>query len=450
MTTAMTLSIHLLWAVSLLGGGPVETPAAAVAAVVGAEADVDVSSPESFTMVADRPEQVVTDPRPMIDEALRPLMDDQHIVGLAVGVVEAGHISFLKGYGYADREAAVPVDARQTMFRWASISKPLTAIVATTLQRGGVVDFDGSIKTWYPEYRVPRKFTVECKRRRKTVEVFGAELECEDGFADARLPRGDRVITLRQLLSHTAGIIGFKSPRGRVFPKSRDLNDPKRNKGLEWGLKRLFTKPLLNPPGAAFNYSTFGFNLAAIVMQRAAGKAYPDLVRDIIASPVGMTSLQPDYEWVDIPHRAAGYKAKKRRGKVREMKRQTSYDVSWKMAGGGFVSTAEDLARFCGALMDESLLSADEKQRLWTEQITTEDEPTEYGLGFSVGTHEGRRYIEHAGVQTKARSRLRLYPDEDLCIVVMSNSTTAKTGAIVKAVDATLQLQARVMNAHGQ
>ncbi len=473
MTTAMTLSIHLLWAATLLGLTPADglaspsapvsadsataagsSPSAMASAPAAASAPasapaapassaVSASSPEAFTMVGDRPEQVVAAPRPAIDEAIRPLLDDQHIVGLAVGVVERGRTTFLKGYGYADLEARTPVSADATMFRWASISKPLTAIVAKTLERREVVDFARPIETWYQDYRVPRDFTVECKRRRKTVEVGGRELPCEDGYAEATLPRDSRHITLRHLLSHTAGIIGFTSPRGRVYPKSRTLNDPLINRGLEWGLKRVFTKPLLSPPGVAYAYSTFGFNLAAVVLQRASGVPFPQLVHDIIAGPAGMPSLQPDYEWVDIPNRAAGYKPKRRRGRVREMVREPSYDVSWKMGGGGFVSTPADLARFCGALMGDQLLSVQDKKELWTEQSTSDGEPTDYALGFAVGERDGRPYVEHAGVQPKARSRLRLYPDEDLCIVVMSNTTTAKTKALVEAIDSSLQRQAR-------
>jgi CubicO group peptidase (beta-lactamase class C family) len=105
------------------------------------------------------------------------------------------------------------------------------------------------------------------------------------------------------------------------------------------------------------------------------------------------------------------------------------------MAGGGLISTPLDLATFCAALMDDTLLSEAQKAALWTERTTSGGEPTKYGLGFAVGTRDGRRFVEHAGVQPKTRTHLRLFPDEQRCIVVMSNTTSAKTTRLIDALD---------------
>jgi serine beta-lactamase-like protein LACTB, mitochondrial len=379
---------------------------------------------------------------PAVDQAMAALMEEQQIVGLAIGVVREGRTELLAGYGMADLEVEVPVDPARTVFRWASISKSLTAIVATRLLRAGALDLEDPIDRWWDGYPVPATYLVPCKRRQETIEVDGAELPCEDGFADAPVPEEQRTITLEHLLTHTSGILGFKSPRGWPYPKARTLNDPATNLGLAWGLQRMADKPLMAIPGTTYGYSTFGYNLAAIVMEQASGRPFPELVDAMIADPLGMDSLQPDYEWVEIPDRAAGYRIAKR-GRDR-VKRERSWDVSWKMAGGGFVSTPADLARFCGALMGDQLLDPADKALLWTERTTTTGEPTEYGMGFALATRDGRRVVEHAGVQPKARTRLRLYPDEDLCIVVVSNTTTAKTGAIADAVEAAWTSEASV------
>ena len=91
--------------------------------------------------------------------------------------------------------------------------------------------------------------------------------------------------------------------------------------------------------------------------------------------------------------------------------------------------------------MDDTLLTDEDKATLWAEQTKGDGEPTKYGLGFGVGERDGRRYAEHAGVQPKARSHLRLYPDEQLCIVVMSNTTTTKTSELVDALDDALRAE---------
>ena len=425
--TWLTLGLHATAAWLVAASGPLGAP--------------------TFVEVEGRAEQQVARAIPAVDETVRALMDEQELVGLAVGVVRSGRTELLKGYGYADLETRKPVDAYRTMFRWASISKPLTAIVASKLLRAGLIGLDDRVSKWWPEYRTPSQYLAKCKKGRKTVKVKGDELECEDGFADAKVPSKQRRITLRQLLTHTSGLIGFKSPRGRVMPRSTWLNDPDTNAGLAWGLKRLRTKPLMALPGAEYIYSTFGYNLAAVAMQAAAGKAWPDLVEEHIADPVGLATLQPDYEWVDISERATGYRIKKR-GKDRVVP-EKSYDVSWKMAGGGYISTPADLARFCGALMGDELLTDAAKALLWTEQATSDGEPTGYGIGFSVSTTEdGRRVVEHAGVQTKTRTRMRLYPDEDLCIVVMSNTATCKTKALTDAIDRALAAAAKKPGQH--
>ena len=332
------------------------------------------------------------------------------------------------------------MDVNRTMFRWASISKPVTAIVATRLLRDGVIALEDRVHDRWTSYYAPKTYLVECGRRQETVTIDGVELPCEDRFAEAPVPSGKRRITLEQLLTHTSGLVGLKSPRGRVAPKARDLNSPETNKGLEWGLRRLRLKPLMALPGALYTYSTYGYNLAAVMMEKATGRPFADLARELVAEPAGLSSLQPDYEWVDIPNRSVGYR-KQRRGK-REIEPERSWDVSWKMAGGGLCSTPADLARFCAALMGDTLLDDAEKAMLWTERTTDDGEPTGYGMGFAVSVDEdGRRVVQHAGVQPKARTRLRLYPDEDLCVVVMANTTTAKSGAIADAVEAALALR---------
>lgn len=375
-------------------------------------------------------------PNPAIDEAMAALMEEQEIVGLAVGVVRGGEVEHLAGYGHADREAGVPVDPNRTVFRWASISKPVTAIVATRLLRDGVLDLGDRVRDRWASYRAPRTYLVACERRQKTVAVDGEELACVDGFAEAAVPASARRITLEQLLTHTSGLVGLQSPRGRVAPRAADLNSPETNRGLEWGLRRLLSKPLMALPGAAYTYSTYGYNLAAVVMEKATGRAFPDLARELVAEPAGLGTLRPDYEWVDIPDRSVGYR-KQRKGR-RQIEPARSWDVSWKMAGGGLCSTPADLARFCAALMGDALLDDAEKAMLWTERTTADGEPTGYGMGFAVSVKGGRRVVEHAGVQPKARTRLRLYPDEDLCVIVMANTATAKSGAIADAVEAAL------------
>jgi serine beta-lactamase-like protein LACTB len=388
-------------------------------------------------VVGTTPEQVVPTALDRVDDVVRQQVSERQLVGIAIGVVKAGAIHYLKGYGYEDLEAETPLLAQRSMIRWASISKPVTAVIAARLARAGIVDLDAPIQTYFKRYRAPRKHVVKCKKRRDEVKHEGKKIPCEDGYADVLVPKAQRVVTLRSLLSHTSGLRGYGGGRKGATPARKYLNNPRTNKGLSWGLKKVLRSPFAYMPGTKYSYSTFGFNLAAVVMEHATGKDFPSLIAEHVSGPTGMTTLQPDYAWVEIPNRAAGYRLPKRK---KDLVRAKTYDVSWKMAGGGLISTPQDLARFCQGLMGDALLTAEDKRLLWAEQKKTGGEGTDYGLGFGVGDRNGRAYIEHAGVQPKTRSHLRLYPEEDLCIVVMTNTTTAKTTALINGIDDALKL----------
>lgn len=86
-----------------------------------------------------------------VDAAVEEEMKRQSVVGLALGIIQDGHIVYSKGYGFEDREAQVHVTTK-TMFRWACISKPLTAIVAMQLVERGKLDLDTDVRTYVPEF----------------------------------------------------------------------------------------------------------------------------------------------------------------------------------------------------------------------------------------------------------------------------------------------------------
>lgn len=103
-------------------------------------------------------------------------------------------------------------------------------------------------------------------------------------------------------------------------------------------LQYFINNPLVAIPGTVYAYSSFGINLAAVVLEHATGKSFAALVNERIARPLGMCSLQPDYEWVYNPNRAAGFDT--------AGNNVGSSDVSWRLASGGFMSTYDDFLRY--------------------------------------------------------------------------------------------------------
>ena len=322
------------------------------------------------------------------DAAAQAQMDAQKLVGLGVGLIIDGEMAHLAGYGFADREAGIEVDPRKTMFRWASISKPLTAVAAVQLWEAGVLDLDQPIHDLVPEF-----------------------------------PDQGQPITMRQLLGHLGGIVHYSN--GKVIKTKVKYEQENPYSDVIVALDKFKASPLVNTPGEEFAYSTHGFILASAVIQRAGKVAFHQQVHDGIAAPLGMKTLRPDYQWEEIPDRAVGYRKPK--------KESTDTDVSWKLAGGGFISTVEDLLLFAKGLLDGKLVSARGYDLMWTPQVKSDGTPTTYGLGFGIGG-EGLDYqIVHSGSQEKTRTLMVVFPRQNSAMVIMTNCEYADIQELAQA-----------------
>lgn len=397
------------------------------------------------------PEEKVARPNKEIDAYIRAEMRKNRLVGLGLGVVRNGNVSYLKGYGWQDREARIPVHSRKTMFRWASISKTITAIAAKKLELAGKLKLDNVVSIYYPDFHPPKSYLRKCSPGSKTNHK-GKEISCEDGFFEIPLELQERYVTMRMLLGHLAGIMHYSNGKDSPVPPESVINDPAQNKGFAWALDYFINKPLVNKPRQKMSYTTFGFNLAGAVVEKAGGNSFHNQVVAAVAQPLGMTTLQPDYQWKSIPNRAVGYekKADPEDGKPSAtlassdtVVRQGSSDVSWKLPGGGYISTVRDLARYCGGLMGEKIMRRKELEAMWVSQKTAGGSTTGVGLSFFLGGRDGHRNVTHSGSQQKAVTYLNLAPDDNLCVVVMSNSTYADVKKIAQDVEDIVREQTR-------
>ena len=256
----------------------------------------------------------------------------QEAVGVAVGIVRDGQLVWQGHFGFEDRQNKVPV-TKDTMFRWASISKPLTAIVAAQLAITGALDLDADLRTHVPEF-----------------------------------PEHATPITTRQLLGHLGGIVHYSN--GPVVRTKRVYDSPHPFTDVVLALDKFKESPLVDEPGNNFHYSTHGFILASAVVQRAGDAPFRDQVAERIATTLKLDTLQPDDQFREIPHRAIGYA--RRAGRIIP---STNNDVAWKLGGGGFISTIGDLARFAAGLCNEDFMTDELKAILFSEQRTSKGEP---------------------------------------------------------------------------
>lgn len=326
-----------------------------------------------------------------VDAAMQAEMEKQNAVGLAVGVIRNGRIAYLQGYGFENREEELPVSPK-TLFRWASCSKPVTTVAAMQLVQQRRLGIEDDVRKYVPEF-----------------------------------PEQDETITVRQLMCHQGGIVHYSN--GKVVRTRAQYDTQNPFEDVINALDRFKESPLVAQPGERYSYSTHGFILLSAVVQRAGEEKFAEQVAKRIVKPCRMTTLQPDYQWVDIPHRAIGYRL---RGD--KVVRSTDTDVSWKLGGGGFLSNVEDFARFGEALINGRLLSRQAYEVMWTPQTTADGKQTDAGLGFFVEHQNGSLKVSHNGSQEKTKTRMVLYPEKGHGVVVMCNSENVSPGGFTNAV----------------
>jgi CubicO group peptidase (beta-lactamase class C family) len=320
-------------------------------------------------------------------------MQSARIEGVAVVVVEAGRMVAAEGYGKARPGAAGDIDALHTVFRAASMSKPVTAALVMQLVEEGTVDLDRDVS-----------------------EYVGFTVPTRDG----------RAVTLREILTHTSGFSDTYRLLFAVNPRdSQPLSDFVRHR----------LPPLLYTPGTQPAYSNYAFSLAGYAVERLRGKPYATVARERIFEPLGMataTFLQPP-EPAIAAALAQGY----RRGGSQP----GPFEYVAAVSAGALSVSAADYARFARALIEGGSLDGHAILRPATvaQMLTLHPGPegagrAELGMGLGVTVDRTRRgvtAIGHSGDTVQWHSVFRAYPERDLVIVAMQNT---EGGPVVRTI----------------
>jgi len=272
--------------------------------------------------------------------------------GLSLAVAVNGEVVWAEGFGFADLEQCVPVTAK-TKFRIGSVSKPLTAAATALLYQEGKLNLDAPIQRYVPTF-----------------------------------PDKGHVITTRELLGHLAGIRHYNAAEG-------DKENQDSYHSVAESLRRFRDDPLVAEPGTKWSYSTYGYVLVSAAIEGASGQDFLSFMHDKLFLPLGMQETVPDENGKIVHDRARWYDITK------EGKYQNSpyADLSYKWAGGGFLSTAEDLVRFGSALLSPGFLQQSTLKEIFTPQRTNDGKETQYGLGWFIRVGAERIY-EHDGGST--------------------------------------------------
>jgi CubicO group peptidase (beta-lactamase class C family) len=326
--------------------------------------------------------------------------------GVAVAVVRDDAVIHARGYGTTSvEEGGVPVTER-TLFQIGSVTKPLTGTLIMRLVDRGVLALDVPIRTWLPELTF-----------------------AESGAAD--------VVTLRMLLSHTAGLPWDQISPTRVYGR----RDPE---GLAaWVRDELPTRPFEHAPGGRWQYSNPGINLAAHVAEVAAGQHYADLMRTEVFEPLGMerTTFDPtiamtypmalshrrdDDERIVVEHRMADNTAQAPAAIAYSSASDLSRFIRFQLNGGDI-----DGARILSAA------SVAEMQRPHVER--GEGDGGSYGLTLSINDWHGLRRTGHIGGILNYGCELAFLPGHSAGVVILYNHDPFDTHAIDLA-DAVLEV----------
>src|SRR5262249_55570304 len=178
-------------------------------------------------------------------------------------------------------------------------------------------------------------------------------------------PTKDGVITTREVLGHLAGIRHYKvsSQDDAEYGNTQHFDDT-----IQSGLKFFADDPLVSKPGAEYHYSTQGFTLAGCVMEGASGEKYVDFVTKHVLQPAGMSHTRPDDRFAIIPNRTRFYQ----KDKSGEILNADFLDSSYKVPGGGWLSSADDLAQFTVTLLNNGILEQSTRDLMWTSLKTSD------------------------------------------------------------------------------
>lgn len=314
-------------------------------------------------------------------EAILAQMRERGVPGATVAVSVHGRLIWTEGFGWADVENKVGADPH-TRFRIASISKALTAAAVGQLVEAGRLDLDAPVQRYVPTF--PEK--------------------------------SQGTVTTRLLAGHLAGMRHY---RGMEFANRTHYDD------VVDALEIFANDPLEAAPGERYSYSTYGWNLISAVVQNASGARFLTYMREHVLEPAGMSETVAEHSDSLIANRGRQYV----RGDDGRLLNAPWVDNSNKWAGGGYLSTAADLVKYGSAWLDGSLLRRETVDMMWTAQKNSAGEDIPYGIGWFVGTRDGKRMVWHTGGAVGGTTMLLIVPEDGIVVSILTNLENASPAA---------------------
>ncbi len=323
-------------------------------------------------------------------ETLVKKLADADVFSGAVLLAKDGVPVFKGAYGMANKDFNAP-NRVDTKFNLGSMNKMFTAVAIAQLAERGKLSFDDPLSRFVPDFPNP-----------------------EDA---AR-------IKLKHLLTHTAGLGGYFSPKWQQSSRAEYRTvDAMMKRAAEDEKKVQFE------PGTRWQYSNTGMLVLGKVIEAASGQSYYDYVRDNIARPAGMTNTDC-YELDRVnANLAVGYQKEFSDAGVSFTNNIFMHVMRGGPQGGGY-STVEDLLKFDIALRSNKLVGAEYVKLLLSAKPDLKS--PDYGYGFQISTRDGVAIAGHSGGFPGISSNLDMFLGTGWTAVVMSNYGRGSTPLVEK------------------
>lgn len=305
-------------------------------------------------------------------------------VGQQTVILLGGREVFRDAWGTADLESGTPV-TDTTLFFVASVTKAVTGAALLRLRDAGGIDLDTDIRRYLPRFPAPTAGTV----------------------------------TPRLLAAHLAGIRHYRPGERDPAFYARHFDD------VGEAIRLFESDPYASAPGTAYHYSSYGYDLLAAVLQRAAGEPFRRFVGREVFEPLGLAHTRFDDARIPIRGRAEGYTYWFPWFSFTQhdtLFRAPRWDYSYNAGGGDLLSTAADLARLGRAVIEPGFLSARSRELLRhrTRAGTVE---SKWSVGWTVDRDEGGRlHLRSEGSDPGFQASIDVYPDQDLVVAFTANS----------------------------
>ena len=318
------------------------------------------------------------------DNLINTFIEKNKIPGLSVTILnEGGNIEYSKGFGYADIEQKININPKNSIFRIGSFSKTLAGTALMKMYEENKIEIDSSVGLYIKD-----------------------------------LPADKKNITLRQIAGHMSGI--------RHYRDGDDMNLNLNYENTFDALNIFINDSLLFDPGTKYSYSTHAWTLLSLAMEKAYGENFIELMKNEILNPLQLDKTFAEEIDLKLKEKVSFYE----KNDFGDIALCPNVNNSWKWAGGGYVSTTQDIANFTWKVLYTDFLLPETVKEMTNSQKLPNDEKTNYGIGWRIRYDDkDNQYLGHTGGSVGGTTFVFSSKDS-LVVSIMANMSKASFGKL--------------------